>query len=427
MIAPTTHAGRSLLASYLKVRQATDALSAPLTAEDHVVQTADFVSPTKWHMAHTSWFFETFLLAPHLPEYEPLDPKYAYIFNSYYNAVGPQFSRPHRGMLSRPTVSQVRAYRAHVDAGMTELLSRRAGDDEISRLVTIGLHHEQQHQELLLTDIKHVLAFNPLEPAYREDLELPIGEDPGAVAWLPFEAGLVEIGHEGDGFCFDNELPRHTAYLHAFEIADRPVTHTDYLAFIQDGGYRRPELWLSDGWSQVQSRGWDAPLYWLRCEDGGPSRAFTLGGARAIDPHAPVCHLSYYEADAFATWSGARLPTEHEWEHAAATHGALGAHDNLVERDLLQPASHPSPEGALRQCFGDVWEWTSSAYSAYPGYQQAPGALGEYNGKFMCNAFVLRGGSCVTPRSHVRHTYRNFFSPESRWQFTGLRLARDPS
>jgi ergothioneine biosynthesis protein EgtB len=431
MTAAPTPAGRPLLANYLHVRQATDALSAPLAPEDHVVQTAPFVSPTKWHMAHTSWFFETFLLNEHLPGYEPLDPKYAYIFNSYYNAVGPQFSRPHRGMLSRPTVAQVRAYRAHVDANMTELLSLRAGDPEIMRLVTIGLHHEQQHQELLLTDIKHVLAFNPLEPAYRDDLEIPIGEDPGPIEWLAFDAQLAQTGHEGGGFCFDNELPRHPTYVHAFEIASRPVTNADVLAFIADGGYHRPELWLSDGWAQVGAHGWDRPLHWLTepdaAPDAPPTRHFTLGGARPIDPHAPACHLSYYEADAYATWAGARLPTEHEWELAAATHGVLGAYDNLVESDLLQPSSHPAPEGALRQCFGDVWEWTSSAYSAYPGYRQAPGALGEYNGKFMCNAFVLRGGSCATPRAHIRHTYRNFFSPESRWQFTGLRLARDPS
>ncbi len=417
----TVPPGAALAERYAAVRRLTEDLARPLAVEDCVVQTMEDVSPTKWHLAHATWFFETFLLGPHAPAYKPLDPKYAYLFNSYYIQAGERHCRDKRGYLSRPTVAEVYAYRAYVDAHVAELLhdlpEERAED--VAAVVEIGLNHEQQHQELLLTDIKHVLSVNPLRPAYRADLPAPAAHAT-PMGWRTLEEGVYEIGHEGGGFAYDNEGPRHRVYVHPAEIADRLVTNAEYLAFMEDGGYRRPELWLSMGWAEVSRRGWTEPFYWER-HDGG-RQVYTLGGLRPLAPEEPVAHLSYYEADAYARWAGARLPEEAEWEIACRL-WAGPPEGNFVDEGRLHPAG-ASGEG-LRQMWGDVWEWTRSPYAPYPGYAPAPGALGEYNGKFMCNQFVLRGGSCATSRSHIRRTYRNFFPPESTWQFTGLRLARD--
>jgi ergothioneine biosynthesis protein EgtB len=410
----------SLLAQYRALRQLTEALCAPLAPEDHVVQSMPDASPAKWHLAHTSWFFETFVLAAARPEYQPFHPHFCFLFNSYYNAVGERLARPSRGLLTRPTVADIYRYRAHVDEHMGRLLESRDNAilHHVGERIVLGLNHEQQHQELILTDVKHLLASNPLRPTYRERAVEPSG---AAVPsrWLEFPAGLAWIGHDGAGFCFDNELPRHQVYLHDFRLASRSATCGEFRAFLDDGGYDRPELWLSDGWSARCNHAWRAPLYWEK-QDGAWSVA-TLNGFRPIVDAEPVCHVSYYEADAYARWAGARLPTEAEWEAAA---GSIPQEANLLDSDQLHPVPASSGDGP-RQFFGDVWEWTGSAYLAYPGYRPLPGALGEYNGKFMCNQFVLRGGSCVTPRSHIRASYRNFFPPEARWQFTGIRLARD--
>jgi ergothioneine biosynthesis protein EgtB len=411
----------ALLARYHHVRRTTEELCAPLSPEDHVVQAMPDVSPTKWHLAHVSWFFETFLLAPNLPAYTPLNPAYRVLFNSYYNAVGPQFSRPDRGHLSRPSVAEVMTYRAWVDRGMTDLIQR--GDEARLRaaapLLELGLNHEQQHQELILTDIKYNLAVNPLRPAYHAVVPGRGAATP-PLGWREDGGGLCGIGHAGDGFAFDNELPRHTVYLRPFRIGSRPVTNGEYLQFIEAGGYDTATLWLSEGWRTVQERAWQAPLYWERVD--GQWWAQTLGGPLPIDPHAPVAHVSYFEADAYARWRGVRLPTEPEWEHAAAGAPVRG---NLQERGVFHPLPATEPDGTLAQVFGDVWEWTQSAYAPYPGYRPAPGAVGEYNGKFMVSQMVLRGGSCVTPHSHIRASYRNFFPPDARWQFSGIRLADD--
>ncbi len=417
---------RSELAAYRGVRRATEALAEPLAIEDQVVQTCPEVSPTKWHRAHTSWFFETFLLVPHLQGYRPFHPLFAYLFNSYYNAVGGQHPRSRRGLLSRPTVAEVAAYRRHVDDGMEALLEGADGEllARLAPVLALGRNHEQQHQELLLTDIKHVLGDNPLRPAYRElppPTPLPGSEPPAPPpAWLELPGGVVEIGHAGDGFAFDNEGPRHEELLRPVRLASRLVTAGEYLAFIADGGYRRPELWLSDGWDTVRRRGWTAPLYWEPGEGRDDWFLYTLGGRRELDPLEPVAHVSFYEADAYARWAGARLPLEQEWETAAGVEAIEG---NFVEDGLLHPRT-AAGEGLL-QMYGDLWEWTASPYRPYPGYRPAAGALGEYNAKFMCNQMVLRGGSCATPRDHIRRTYRNFFGPEARWQFTGIRLARE--
>jgi ergothioneine biosynthesis protein EgtB len=407
-----------VLAHYAAVRRLTERLCEPLATEDYVVQAMPDASPAKWHLAHVSWFFETFVLRPGLPGYRPLDERYAVLFNSYYNAVGPQFSRPARGHLSRPTVDEVYAYRAHVDKAMLALLEgdqQRA--DGVAAIVELGLHHEQQHQELLVTDLKYNLSVNPLRPAY----------DPSATANVPARApelervsragGIIEVGTDAAGFCFDNERPRHQVLLAPYELGSRLVTNGEYLEFIADHGYERPELWLSEGWRTVQERGWRAPLYW----DGGDESwsVYTLGGVIPVAPHAPVSHVSYYEADAYARWRGARLPTEQEWEHAAGDEAAVGT---LLDDAPREPAPAPAG-GGLVQMTGDVWEWTASAYLPYPGFRPLEGALGEYNGKFMVNQMVLRGGSCATPRSHIRRTYRNFFPPDARWQFSGIRLA----
>jgi dimethylhistidine N-methyltransferase len=377
-------------------------------------------SPAKWHLAHVSWFFETFLLEPHLPGHQPFDPAYRLLFNSYYNGVGVPFARAQRGLVTRPGLADVLAYRAHVDAAMARLLAQGV-DDRLWPLVELGLAHEQQHQELLLTDIKHLFSINPLKPSYAGRWPLtPVAPVPRG--WLAFDGGVSAIGHDGPGFAFDNEGPRHCIFLEPFELATHPVTNGDWIAFIDDGGYRRPELWLSDGWANVQAEGWHAPLYWRHDEAGW--RCFTLHGEAPVDCHAPVAHVSFYEADAFARWAGARLPTEAEWEVAAA---ALAPAGNFADSGAFHPLAPraPASSGEAAQMFGDVWEWTASAYLPYPGYRPAEGAVGEYNGKFMSGQMVLRGGSCATPPDHVRATYRNFFPPAARWQFSGLRLARD--
>jgi len=409
----TEHQRAGLTARYRKVRDLTEDLSGPLSPEDQTVQSMPDVSPTKWHRAHTSWFFETFLLEPRLPSYRPFHPAYAYLFNSYYEGVGARYPRPRRGVVSRPGVAEVAEYRAHVDKAMAGLLDGCLEPD-VEELVELGLHHEQQHQELLLMDIKHVLSCNPLQPAYTT-VTLSETRRTETTAWIEHPGGLADIGHTGAGFGFDNEFPRHGTYLEPFALADRPTTCGEWLAFIDDGGYRRPDLWLSDGWAAAQAENWDAPLYWFRVEDDW--WLFTLGGPQLVDPAEPVCHVSYYEADAFARWAGGRLPTEAEWEVVAAGRAPVG---NFLDRSVL----HPRPASG-ESLFGDVWQWTSSAYSPYPGFRTAPGAVGEYNGKFMVNQYVLRGGCCVTPVDHIRTTYRNFFPPSARWAFAGLRLAHD--
>ncbi len=416
---------QSLLKRYQQVRSFSEQLSEPLAPEDMVVQTREFVSPTKWHLAHVSWFFETFVLEEFVDKYQPLNQTYKYLFNSYYVQAGERHCRDRRGYISRPTVDEVRSYRAHVDEGMMALLENLDPDQrpDIADVVEIGLHHEQQHQELLLTDIKHVFSVNPLRPAYRE-VPGKSGVSAPDLDWVRFDEGVVEIGHADDGFCYDNELPRHRHYQHPFALASRLVTNGEYLQFMEDGGYERPELWLSAGWAAVQENDWSEPFYWEPAE-AGRWKLYTLGGMRDVDPNEPVCHLTYFEADAFARWAGARLPFEQEWEVAARDYPVQG---NFVDDGCL----HPTPslgvqngDGPLLQLYGDVWEWTRSQYQPYPGYEPLPGAIGEYNGKFMCNQFVLRGGSCATSQSHVRPTYRNFFHPDEAWQFMGLRLAKD--
>lgn len=411
----------SLLDSYCKVRRATETLCRPLAVEDYVVQSMPDASPAKWHLAHTTWFFEEFVLQPFVPGYRLLEENHRYLFNSYYEAVGPRHARAERGVLSRPTVEQTFAYRAHVDAAMSRLLENHAESDELWRAVTLGLHHEQQHQELLLTDIKHAFSRNPLKPAYARSAparRLALGESV-PLAFADFEGGLTEAGHDGRGFSFDNELPRHRLYLQPFRIANRLITNEEFRAFVTCGGYGHSEHWLSDGWAAVQREHWERPLYWGESLD----HEFTLTGVRDLDPHGPVCHLSYYEADAFARWAGARLPTEFEWEIAASGQPVRG---NFVEEETWHPLPAQRGEhGRLLQIFGDAWEWTRSSYAPYPRYAPPEGALGEYNGKFMVSQLVLRGGSCATPRSHIRATYRNFFPPGARWQVSGLRLAMD--
>jgi ergothioneine biosynthesis protein EgtB len=433
---------RAVLRARLRcVRDLTEALAAPLRPEDQVVQSMPDVSPTKWHRGHTTWFFETFLLEPTLTGYDTFDPEFRYLFNSYYETVGPRHPRNERGLVSRPNVEEVGRYRAHVDAAMEKLIDCCDPEQwcEFAALVELGLNHEQQHQELLLMDIKHVLSCNPLEPAYVDAVpSAPGTTDP--LQFLDFDGGLICAGHEftapaAGNFAFDNESPRHKVYLEPFRLGDRLVTAGEWLEFIADGGYRQPELWLSDGWYAVQERGWCAPAYWRDDGDEGWS-TFTLNGRRAVDPGEPVVHVSHYEADAFARWAGARLPTEFEWEHAVTTQlcssrspvdhaRSAGAADG--PRDArLQPAPAPATAASgIRQVFGDVWQWTASAYLPYPRFAPAAGAVGEYNGKFMSNQMVLRGGACITPAGHARVTYRNFFPPASRWMFAGLRLATD--
>lgn len=406
---------------YRSIRRTTRKLAEPLSAEDCTIQSMPDASPVKWHLAHTTWFFETFVLESYQPGYRAFDPAYRFLFNSYYNAVGDRPPRPERGLLSRPRLDEVLAYRDHVDAAVLALLAGGRVPEEATALIELGLHHEQQHQELVLTDLKHLLSRNPLKPAYHDPYPRA-ATPPPARRWVTLEGGIHEIGHAGPGFCFDNETPRHRVWLDTFQLATQAVTAGEFIAFIEDGGYRRPELWLSAGWDVVRARGWQAPLYWER--RGTDWHAFTLHGEAPVDPHAPVCHVSFYEAEAFARWADARLPTEAEWEQAARQAPLAG---NFLDSGRLHPAPLQAAPGAgpLAQMFGDVWEWTRSDYGPYPGFRCAPGAVGEYNGKFMCSQYVLRGGSCATPASHIRATYRNFFPPDARWQFSGLRLARD--
>ncbi len=397
----SSSAAAQLAARYRAVRAHTESLAAPLSAEDQALQSMPDASPAKWHQAHTTWFFETLVLGARLPGYQPFDPRFQYLFNSYYEALGPRHPRPHRGLLSRPALSEIQAYRRHVDAAMLDLLGTNPQD---LTLIELGLQHEQQHQELLLTDILHAFSCNPLLPAY--DSAAPQPCPPLEMQWLPHPGGQVEIGHAGPGFAFDNESPRHTVLLPAYEIANRLVTCGEFADFIADGGYQRPALWLSDGWALVQANSWQHPAYWLAPGDPrAPSdgwQVFGLHGVRPLDRHAPVMQLSFYEAAAYADWAGARLPTEFEWE---AAHGLPG----------------------MAQLSDQAWQWTRSAYHPYPGFKPMAGAVGEYNGKFMVGQLILRGGSLATPAGHARKSYRNFFPPAARWQFSGLRLAREPS
>ncbi len=451
---------------FLENRGATAQLAEGLSDADATVQSMRDASPTKWHLAHTTWYFEAFVLGPHDERYRPFDPRFAYLFNSYYETLGARHPRPQRGMLTRPDLARMHQYRAHVDEAVASLLARlhelpQQKAQAVRQLVELGVQHEQQHQELLLTDLLHLFSLNPLAPVYREasadlrsaplagmrDVSLDTLHAPRAqplaqpARFVSFAGGRVSIGHDADGFAYDCERPAHEVLLQPFAIASRPVTNGEWLDFIADGGYRDPLLWLSDGWDRVREEQWEAPLYWRQGDDGWTT--MSLHGERALDPHAPVAHISYYEADAFARWAGKRLPTEFEWEAAARAslrdgHGASAGGPNAracIDQSpvaaghfaddghfLPRPAREPSP---LQQLFGDVWEWTSSSFAPYPGFRAAPGAAGEYNGKFMCGQYVLRGGSCATPRGHVRATYRNFFPPPARWQFSGVRLAED--
>ncbi|MCG8449407.1 MAG: ergothioneine biosynthesis protein EgtB [Pirellulales bacterium] len=418
-IATTSSAGHLLAERFQTVRRFSEELAAPLSAEDCALQSMADVSPTKWHLAHTTWFFETFILSEQ-PGYRAFDKHYAYLFNSYYNSLGKQFPRPKRGLMSRPGLAEILEYRRHVDVQIAELLaSRNVSDQRLAHFLEIGLHHEQQHQELMLTDIKHVLSCNPLQPVYREGT-FPESRQKNSTDWLEFDEGVYWIGHEGHGFSFDNELPRHREFLESFYLCDQLVTCGEYLRFIEDGGYQRPELWLSLGWDTVVNQGWQAPMYWRQQEDGWYE--FTLAGAHKLVPSLPVCHVSYFEADAFARWADARLLTEAEWEVASRD---LAIEGNFVDSNWASDlAIHPGGDRRVASMYGDVWQWTASPYVPYPGYTPPDGALGEYNGKFMCNQYVLRGGSCATSSTHVRNTYRNFFPPEARWQFTGIRLCR---
>jgi ergothioneine biosynthesis protein EgtB len=417
---PAAAAPLALTQRYASVRGRSLELIAPLSPEDCQTQSMPDASPAKWHLAHTTWFFETFVLERHEVGFRPFDASFRVLFNSYYNGIGEQHPRPRRGLLTRPSLDEVLCWRRDVDARVATLLASCA-DGELASLIELGLQHEQQHQELLLTDVKHLLSCNPTLPSYRPRWPM-VAVQPQPILWLGHEGGLVEIGHDPvrDGrFCFDNETPRHRVFLQPFEIASRPVNCGEYEAFIDDDGYRRPELWMSAGWDWVRADDREAPLYWKRRDDAWWT--FTLHGAVPIDPHTPVTHLSWFEADAYARWAGARLPTEAEWEHAASRQPVAG---NFVERGALHPLPPERAGDGPLQMYGDVWEWTASGYDPYPGYRPLPGAVGEYNGKFMCGQYVLRGGSCATPSGHVRASYRNFFPPGAQWQFSGLRLAR---
>lgn len=401
-------------------RALSNALAAPLSAEDQCVQAMDDASPTKWHLAHTTWFFETFILARHMPGYRVFDERFHYCFNSYYEAEGPRHPRPQRGLLTRPSSSEVLDYRRHVDdALMAFMNSDQAQEPQLANLLELGINHEQQHQELLLTDILALFARSPLRPAYRERALTQAQDASGSMRWISFDGGIVGAGSDVSEFCFDNETPRHQVLLHPFKLANRLVTNGEWMEFIRDGGYANPGLWLADGWAIVRREGWEAPLYWEKRD--GAFLQMTLNGLQPVARSAPVSHVSYYEADAFARWAGKRLPSEFEWE--AATQKASGV-GNVLSSGWLSPRPAQG-SGELEQMFGDVWEWTGSAYLPYPGFRAAAGAVGEYNGKFMVSQHVLRGASCVTVEGHSRATYRNFFYPWQRWQFMGLRLADD--
>ncbi|HEX2690116.1 MAG TPA: ergothioneine biosynthesis protein EgtB [Kofleriaceae bacterium] len=412
---PAEPSGASVLAQrFAKVRDRTRELCMPLSAEDHVVQPMPDASPAKWHLAHTTWFFEAFVLGG-----EPFDPAFEFLFNSYYEAVGPRMPRARRGMLTRPSLERIHAYRAVIDRRVAHALANGSVDAGARSRLELGLHHEQQHQELILTDLKYLLGTQPLAPAYR-DRAAGEATSPEPLAWRPFDGGLIEIGASETGFAFDNERPRHRVFVAPYRLATRPIANAEVLAFIADGGYRDHRLWLSDGWQLVQSERWEAPLYWTRRD--GDHALYELAGMRAVDPGETACHLSLYEADAIARWLGGRLPTEAEWENAAAQPPWEG---NFADAGRLHPDRAEPVTAGLAQLFGDVWEWTASSYSAFPGFRPLAAALGEYNGKFMNGQYVLRGGSCLTPAGHVRRSYRNFFPPAARWQMTGVRLAGD--
>ncbi|MQA00937.1 MAG: ergothioneine biosynthesis protein EgtB [Dehalococcoidia bacterium] len=414
----TSPRASSVAERFEAVRAASAALCETLETEDYVIQSMPDVSPTKWHLAHTSWFFETLVLRDAIPDYQAFHPRFQWLFNSYYNSIGPQFERASRGLVSRPTVDETYRYRAHVDQQMRRLFDTSLPGG-LAPIVELGLHHEQQHQELMLMDIKHVFWTNPLRPALRDDAAAPSPHEAAPLRWFEYPGGLCQVGYEGDDFAFDNEGPRHRVFLEPFSLASRCVTNAEYAAFIEDGGYDHHDLWLSSGWATVRAEGWRSPLYWEQRD--GEWFELTLGGMRPLDPHAPVVHVSYYEADAYARWAGARLPQEAEWEVIAADAPIEG---NFVESGLLHPTVAPPPGESPSQLFGDVWEWTSNAYLPYPGYEPPVGAVGEYNGKFMSGQMVLRGGCVATPHDHIRATYRNFFPPYARWPFAGIRLAR---
>jgi ergothioneine biosynthesis protein EgtB len=411
----------SLLSRYLDIRRHTMALAAPLSPEDCSAQSMPDASPAKWHLAHTTWFFETFVLQAHESGFAPFHPAFRVLFNSYYHGVGARHPRPQRGLLTRPSLAEVLAYRTDVDARMLRLLPTLAHDAALCALVELGLQHEQQHQELLLTDIKHLLSCNPMHPAYYP--AQPVAAEPEAaqpLVWHVLAGGLCEIGHAGDGFAFDNERPRHRVYLQPYALASRLVTNAEFSVFVDDGGYRNPAHWLAEGWDWRAAQGLEQPLYWQRVDFAW--REFTLAGLRPLRDEQPVVHLSYFEADAYARWAGARLPTEAEWEHAAARLSSELAEG--PRRDMVHPDAARGV--GLDQLYGEVWQWTQSSYAPYPGFRVAEGAVGEYNGKFMVNQYVLRGGSCATAPGHARTSYRNFFPATARWQFAGVRLAKDP-
>ena len=411
----------NLLSQYKAVRKFSMEICKPLITEDFVVQSMPDVSPTKWHLSHTSWFFETFVLNEASGNYKSLHPQYAYLFNSYYIQAGERFERPKRGLLSRPSVKEVFQYRDYVDQNMISFfeVSNEETFKKLAQVIEIGLHHEQQHQELMLTDIKHVFSINPLHPVYVEKEDKNIQRIP-SIKWISFREGIYKIGHSGKGFSYDNETPRHNEYVESFSLASRLITNGEYIKFIEDGGYSKAELWLSDGAATVDKEKWMTPLYWEKID--GDWWNFKLTGFKKVNLNEPVCHISFYEADAFARWAGARLPTEAEWETAASS---LDVNGNFVENRDFHPIPVFEESNGPEQMYGDVWEWTRSSYSPYPGYKTLPGALGEYNGKFMSNQMVLRGGSCATSKTHIRKTYRNFFPPNARWQFMGIRLAKD--
>lgn len=407
---------------FIRIRARSEALAANLLPEDQVPQSMEEASPTKWHLAHTTWFFETFLLQPLAPGYRPYDEAYAYLFNSYYQAVGPQYPRSRRGLATRPSVAEIAGYRRHVGEAMLRLIESCGREDwaRAAPLVELGINHEEQHQELILTDILHLFSLNPVAPAVFPRPERP-PRQAAPTGWTDHDGGVVAIGHADAGFAYDNEGPRHEVLLRPFRLASRLVTNAEYRIFMEDGGYCRPELWLSDGWSRRERDGWSAPLYWRPGEGGW--RQMTLAGPQPLEDDDPLCHVSYYEADAYARWAAKRLPTEAEWEAMADGIPIVG---NLLEALQYRPLPpEPGLDGGPAQMFGDAWEWTASPYMPYPGFRPAAGAVGEYNGKFMCNQMVLRGGSCVTPAGHIRRSYRNFFYPDARWQFSGIRLVED--
>lgn len=414
---------KALLDKFNSIRNFSLELCKPLVTEDYVVQSMADVSPTKWHLAHTSWFFETFILKESDKNYKSLHPQYAYLFNSYYIQAGKRFLRNQRGLITRPTVKQVFEYRNYIDENIKNFIE--ASPEEIlnkfASVLEIGFNHEQQHQELMLTDIKHVFSINPLYPVYSEKENID-SEDISNLNWAEFNEGIYEIGNEGKSFSYDNEIPKHKEFINSFKLGSRLITNGEYLEFMEDNGYNKPEIWLSDGAAEAAANNWQAPLYWEKKDNGW--HVFTLNGLKKLILSEPVCHVSYYEADAFARWAGYRLPTEAEWETASQQVQIKG---NFVETRNFHPASLQIKNNGtqLQQMFGDVWEWTRSAYSPYPGYKTLPGALGEYNGKFMSNQMILRGGSCATSETHIRKTYRNFFPPNARWQFMGIRLAKD--